>query len=242
MKNNINKNKLAPYFVTGFADAEGAFMVKIKETKSKLGWNVYLELSIDLHIWDVDLLQEIQVFFKGIGKLYFRDKSRRYSVRSLKDILTLIEHFDKYPLHTQKRGDYLLFKSVALLMKNKKHLDSQGLQQIINFKASINRGLSISLQEAFPNTIPIERQNTEVQSFPKDWLAGFVTGDGGFGVAVTKKNKNSHFYGLGLMFYVTQHVRDKQLIEAIQNFFDCGRIVSDRHYYNLNLRFKLYSY
>jgi hypothetical protein len=40
----------------------------------------------------------------------------------MKDLLVLIAHFDKYPLITQKRADYELFKMVILLMSQKEHL------------------------------------------------------------------------------------------------------------------------
>ena len=74
---------------------------------------------------------------------------------SLKDINNVIippplRGQDKYPLLTQKRADYLLFKSVVQLMNNKEHLTSEGLIKIISIKASINNGLSSVLTEAFP--------------------------------------------------------------------------------------------
>jgi uncharacterized protein YaaN involved in tellurite resistance len=50
-------------------------------------------------------------------------------------------------------------------MNEKKHLTIEGFQQIVNIKATINRGLSEKLKEAFPNTIPVMRplvQNQEI--------------------------------------------------------------------------------
>jgi len=40
--------------------------------------------------------------------------SVKYRVSSIKDISILINHLDKYPLKTQKRADYLLFKRAPL--------------------------------------------------------------------------------------------------------------------------------
>ena len=45
-------------------------------------------------------------------------------------------------LLTQKGADFILFKEVVKLMNNKAHLSIQGLNQIINIKASMNLGLS----------------------------------------------------------------------------------------------------
>lgn len=46
-----------------------------------------------------------------------------FSAKSVKDLLEiLIHHFDKYPLLTQKRIDFLLFKQIVIMMNNKEHL------------------------------------------------------------------------------------------------------------------------
>lgn len=47
----------------------------------------------------------------------------------------------------------MLFKQAFNLVKSKEHLTLQGLQKIVNIKASINKGLSETLKAAFPNTI-----------------------------------------------------------------------------------------
>lgn len=52
-----------------------------------------------------------------------------YWVGSKKYLLVLIAHFDKYPLITQKRADYELFKMVILLMSQKEHLRIEGLKK-----------------------------------------------------------------------------------------------------------------
>jgi hypothetical protein len=53
--------------------------------------------------------------------------------------------FDKYPLISRKRGDYLLFKQILSVIQLKEHLTLQGLQKIINIKATLNFGLSKEL-------------------------------------------------------------------------------------------------
>lgn len=80
-----------------------------------------------------------------------------YRVSSVKDLQVIIEHFDNFPLITQKRADYLLFKQAFELVKGKEHLTPEGLQKIVNIKASINLGLSEKLRVAFPETIPVAR-------------------------------------------------------------------------------------
>ena len=43
------------------------------------------------------------------------------------------------------------------MMERKEHLTQEGLQAILNLKASLNLGLSEKLKTAFPNTIPVDR-------------------------------------------------------------------------------------
>ena len=66
----------------------------------------------------------------------------QFRVFSINDLDVLIKHFDQYPLITQKRGDYLLFKEILKIMQLKEHLTTDGLQKIVNLKASLNLGLS----------------------------------------------------------------------------------------------------
>ena len=42
-------------------------------------------------------------------------------------------------------------------MNRKEHLTNEGLQKIVNIRATINLGLSDELKKAFPNTIPVPR-------------------------------------------------------------------------------------
>ena len=67
----------------------------------------------------------------------------------------MIPHLDKYPLLTQKLADFEQFKVVVEMLKRKEHLTNEGLQQIVNIRASVNDGLPDTLISAFPNTISV---------------------------------------------------------------------------------------
>lgn len=70
----------------------------------------------------------------------------------------IIPHFDKHPLVTDKKADYLLFRTVIMdVMREKKHLTLEGVKDIVAIKASLNKGLSDNLKAAFPGTIPYNR-------------------------------------------------------------------------------------
>jgi hypothetical protein len=68
-----------------------------------------------------------------------------------------MDHFGKYPLLTQKFADYVLFQKIFDLVNRKAHLTKEGLQQVVNFRASLNKGLSLVLNKAFPETILFPR-------------------------------------------------------------------------------------
>ena len=225
---NTSSIVIFPLFVTGFTDAEGCFMVIArKKPRSNLGWKIEANFSINLHKWDVKLLNNIKDFFGGIGQV---SKERNgccdFTVRSLDQIINVIlPHFDKYPLKTQKLADYLLFKEVVIMMKRGEHLTSSGLNSIINIRASMNRGLTPALKEAFPDHIPVDRPLVDVTKLlPIDpyWIAGFASGDGSF--MMTLRTDNAYTAGgrVEMAFVLTQHSRDILLMKHFVDYFGCG--------------------
>ena len=93
--------KLTPNFVTGFTDAEGSFIIIIVENPtSKICWTVQAKFQINLHKKDRAILELRKSYF-GVGQIYVHgENSLQYRVTSLKDITTIISHFDKYSLIT----------------------------------------------------------------------------------------------------------------------------------------------
>lgn len=89
----------------------------------------------------------------------------------------------------------MIFKQVILLMLNKEHNTLEGLQQIVNYRASLNLGLSKELKEAFPLTVPAEKpeigNNVDYSNLSPEWVAGFSTGESNFFISVQKSKNNS---------------------------------------------------
>jgi hypothetical protein len=228
-KVNLNPSvELYPWFVTGFSDAESCFSIKmIRNQKFKVGWRVQLVFNIILHQKDKALLEQIKSYFcAGSISLQGSRQSLLFQVCSVKDLAVVISHFEKYPLITQKRADYLLFKQAYDLILNKEHLTKEGLNQIVAIKSSMNRGLSDEFQTAFPNILPVPRPLV-VDPEIKDphWLAGFTTGEGCFLVVVKKSPTNNTGFSVNLVFDIAQHVRDEQLMRSLVSYFGgCGRI------------------
>ena len=146
--------KISPWFLTGFTDAEGCFSIKIQSNdKLKNKWRVRPAFSITLHIKDQSLLESIKNSL-GVGNISKSGKKAvTYAVDSIKEIPVIINHFDKYPLITQKFLDYSIFKECFEIIKQGKHLTESGLLEIIALKSNLNLGLSLKLKEAFSKKI-----------------------------------------------------------------------------------------
>lgn len=140
-KNNKNNNNLSFWFMTGFIDAEGCFTISISPATKQ----VRARFEIGLNKKDTLLINRIQEFFGGVGRINFNPKAKavHYTVASVKDLSSIIiPHFVKYPLLTQKFKNFILFKEVIDIMNSKEHLTASGLQKIANIKNKINNGLS----------------------------------------------------------------------------------------------------
>jgi hypothetical protein len=184
-----SSNELNPYYVTGFTDGEGCFSVSVSTNlRYKTGYRVKAAFHIGLHIRDLALLEQIQLFF-GVGNITkLGAESVQFRVSGLEDLKVIMNHFDKYPLVTNKQSDYLLFKKVVYFMEQGIHLTIEGLNKIMSIKAVLNKQeISDGLNLAFPNIEPISRPDIKDRKIKSlHWLAGFTDAEGCFFVALKK--------------------------------------------------------
>jgi hypothetical protein len=200
----------------------------------KIGYSVELVFKIALHVKDKVLVENIRNYFHVGTVTYKGSDCIQYWVGSLKDLQIIVDHFDNYPLISQKWSDYQLFKNVVDLMKNKEHLTQEGLQKIVSIKAVLNNGLPKELKIAFPDTVPVIRPQISNQIIPDPyWISGFVDGEGCFYIAF---NSSSNKVGgtVQLVFSITQHIRDKALMNSLISYLGCGKIKHNKKYSWLN--------
>ena len=231
--NNKNKgiyhpsNSLAnPWFVTGLMDAEGCFMLFLRKSNEyKMGYQVQAIFKIALHKKDYNLLQIIQNFF-GVGKITKHgDTTLQYTVKSLSDLQIIISHFDKYPLASEKWGDYKLFKQGIELMKVKAHLNKEGFNKILSIKASLNLGFNDDLNLVFPDIKAVKRpQVSNKNGLDYNWIAGLASGDGCFYVSIRNSPTTKSGKSVTLKFHIVQHSRDIELMKLLVFSLKCGRI------------------
>lgn len=232
LQNNFGDKQevgLHPQYVTGLSDAESTFSIKmIQRSSNRTGWYLQPVFRIEMHCKDALILERVHSFF-GVGNFRKQIISGRntvaiYSVESIKDLINVtIPHFDKYPLLTQKRADFELFKKIVIMMSNKEHLTLVGLKKIISIRASLNKGLTPLLTKHFPDTVACERPKAEVpKTFDPFWFLGFVEGEGCFYVKVANTPTNKQI--ISLNFILSQHSRDRLLFKSLIEYLGCGRL------------------
>lgn len=115
------------WFVSGLVDAEGSFGVNVvRKESSKIGYSVLIYFEIALNKKDKQLLETTKQVL-GIEKDLYYNKSDdtlklkdSFSLRStnLDELINnVIPHFNKYPLFTQKKVDYLLMSKVLKIVQ-----------------------------------------------------------------------------------------------------------------------------
>lgn len=216
-------------------------MIIIRKTqKNNIGWQIELNFTIGLHKKDVELLKLIQSYFGGVGRIGKEiNGCCDFTVSSLDQILTkIVPHFDKYPLKTKKLVDYLLFRKVVMMMKRREHLTVEGLQKIVNIRATLNKGLTPILKDAFPSSVPVPRplqveNERRTPSLHPQWVAGFTSGDGCFKVSIRESKACKVGSRVIIIFILNQHIRDEgasSLIKSLVNLFGCGQTYSYKDY------------
>jgi|SRR5690606_17888385 len=108
-----------------------------KSSKHVAGWGARAAFQIGLHTKDLDILNSIKDYF-GVGAISIKGDRCVYYVQSIKDLDIILNHFEKYPLITQKLSDYILFKMAINLIKEKAHLNQEGLLKLVSIRASLN--------------------------------------------------------------------------------------------------------
>lgn len=220
----LNNSVINPWFLTGFADAEASFSILIQPNdKHKTGWTIKAIFSIGLHLKDTELLEKIQSYL-GVSILckHSRD-SVQYRAESINDLKVVIDHFDKYPLVSAKKVDYILFKKAFYTINTKEHLTKQGLLKLVGIKSSLNLGLSAALKKAFPSwqEKQVIRPEYIFNGIPDpNWIAGFSSGDGSFNIKISSSTTTKTGKKVQLRFTIGLNIREKDLIRSLAAYFN----------------------
>lgn len=103
------------------------------------------------------------------------------------------------------------------IIKLNEHLTEQGIAKLIEYKTSLNKGLSENLKDSFSYINKLERVEFKFSGIPNPyWIAGFVSGDGSFNIKTTEARAGK----VQLRFAVHLHIREAEVIKGLAQFFN----------------------
>lgn len=138
--------KLKPWYIVGFVEGEGCFAITISRHKTKrLRKDARLIFEIELRGDDRQILERLKYTW-GCGLLFDLKYPRygwkphvKYAVKSHRDIFRIvIPFFKKYPLQGKKRKDFEDFCKAAELIKEKRHLMKEGIEELGKIREFMN--------------------------------------------------------------------------------------------------------
>ncbi len=137
--NQQASGKISDEYFSGFVDGEGCFYVGFsKRLDLPLKWQVITEFHLSQNPGGRNVLQ---AFRDKLGCGYIKpnhaknpkDHSWVLVIKNRQDIeKKLIPFFNKHPLYSKKWNDFQVFCKVIELIKLKKHLSREGLNEIIS--------------------------------------------------------------------------------------------------------------
>ena len=127
-----------PQWVAGFVDGEASFQIDIVyRQKAAFGVSIHPRFSIGHHLRSQTVIHAFPAFF-GCGGVVHSKGMAFYKVNRLDDLIqSLIPFFQKYPLHTAKQEDFLLFHALCLDLRKNTHSTQEGLVRMITQAYSI---------------------------------------------------------------------------------------------------------
>lgn len=134
-----------PYWLAGFTSAEGCFFVNITKSNSGLKQIIRLRFIITQHSRDTQLMKSFIEYFdcgsclERTGGLAVDFSVDRFSYLTEK----IIPFFKEYCIFGVKSADFQDFCRVRDLMRENKHRTPEGLDQIRQIKAGMNKGMVI---------------------------------------------------------------------------------------------------
>jgi hypothetical protein len=134
--------QLEAHWIVGFTDGEGCFHVGIaRHPELRSGVQVLPEFVIVQHKRNVRVLHALKQFF-GCGVVRSNHGDRLcWRVRKLEHLRErVIPFFERHPLKTLKRQDFISFRQVVHLMGTGQHLTTEGVQRIRRIVERMNTG------------------------------------------------------------------------------------------------------
>ncbi len=137
---------LDPWYVTGFCDGEAAF------TYSRAGGTFGVSFSIKQRSDNKQIIEEIWEFFRYVGNVYncksiaptknsgYTRSSVIYKVSRVSELLIIADHFDRYPIQSEKKHEaYNAWREMVMHKSdNYRKIDYDKLRVLAEKLSSLN--------------------------------------------------------------------------------------------------------
>ena len=129
------------YYLTGFTDGEGSFNVSFRR---RVDYKIPWKISLCFNISQKDRVI-LSLFKKHLecGRIRSRkDGVYYYEVNNLTSILeNVIPFFNHFRfLSAKKKRDFSKFQQIAKIMKEGRHLQYEGIEEILTIRNNMNDG------------------------------------------------------------------------------------------------------
>ena len=230
-KKNYN---ISNEWISGFTQSDGSFTISFISTKSGMPIRPVPVFNLTQSNLDYDLFIEIQKYL-GIGKIYNNRQNVVSVVKSIDEIIEVIlPLFDKCSLRGSKLVAYKIFKTVVLMIKEKKHLTLEGIIQIINLSYFMNKETSLRTEESKNilvdkliqkyGEIPLVKDITipalnlnQSEPLTLEFVRGLIDGDGSFNVSFSTTRRR-----ISVNFTVACEYSSISVLNDLIDFFGCG--------------------
>jgi len=112
------------WYLTGLCEGCASF------TYSRSGTQVSLYFALSLPLEDLGLLEEIQRFLDGTGRIYEANRRACFRVTHRDELPRIVSHFDSYPLRTRKRDSYEIWREMVQIKQQFRRPDRQALSEL----------------------------------------------------------------------------------------------------------------
>jgi superfamily II DNA or RNA helicase len=137
---------LDPWYITGFADGEAAF------TYSRAGGSFALYFAVKQRADNQQIIEDIREYFNYVGHIYYGKEAQPtvnsgfskpyayYRVTKIDELKTIVDHFDRYPLQSQKKQEaYNAWREMVIhKLENYRNIDYDKLHALAQKLSSLN--------------------------------------------------------------------------------------------------------
>ncbi len=128
-------------YISGYVDGEGCFCVSFQPSRRhRFGWEVRPSFSVSQNADRAELLYRIRETWRcGSIRPDRSDNTLKYEVRNIRELVEkVLPHFGEFPLASSKQTDVEKFSRVCQLMYQQRHLEREGLADIVRIAMTMN--------------------------------------------------------------------------------------------------------